>query len=334
MKKILVLGGTQFVGRNLIEQLIQKNDYELTLFNRGKTNAGLFAEINHITGDRLIDEDLKNYTNQTWDIIIDISGYWPTSLEKSLEQLKGKVGRYIYISTSSHYVFDEESAIPLNEEDEIVACTEEQKNDMGFQTYNERKAECERVLQQQEWLDYVILRPGLIIGNYDPTDRLYYWFYKLQTQQEILWPNEGKNLLSYSNVGDLVKIIIAAIEQPNKHKVYNASSIIASLSDFINVAKVMLNKSPNLINASLAFLEENEVQQWSDLPVWLNGDFLTVDNSRVIEDFNLTFADINKITEDLIAFYSYDLKWRVPKYGMSAEKESEILSILRLTANS
>lgn len=334
MKKILVLGGTQFVGRNLIEQLIQKNDYELTLFNRGKTNAGLFAEINHITGDRLIDEDLKNYTNQTWDIIIDISGYWPTSLEKSLEQLKGKVGRYIYISTSSHYVFDEESAIPLNEEDEIVACTEEQKNDMGFQTYNERKAECERVLQQQEWLDYVILRPGLIIGNYDPTDRLYYWFYKLQTQQEILWPNEGKNLLSYSNVGDLVKIIIAAIEQPNKHKVYNASSIIASLSDFINVAKVMLNKSPNLINASPAFLEEQEVQQWSDLPVWLNGDFLTVDNSRVINDFNLTFADINKITEDLIAFYSYDLKWRVPKYGMSAEKESEILSILRLTANS
>jgi len=332
MKNILVLGGTRFVGRTLIETLIENNNYNITLFNRGKTNPNLFPNISHIAGDRLQDDDLKKYTNQTWDVVVDISGYWPISLEKSLEQLKGKVGKYVYISTSSHYIFDEESNTPLVEDDEIVSCTPAQKIDNGYETYNERKAACERALQKQDWLDFTILRPGLIIGNYDPTDRLYYWFYKLQTQKEILWPNKGKDLLSYTNVKDLVKIILAAIEQPNSFSVYNASTINARLVDFVTPAQAMLNKQPTLIHADPNFLMENEIQQWTDMPLWLNGDFLTVNNQRVVNDFDLTFSSIEKITEELIAYYSYGLKWRAPKYGLSADREKELIDQLKLVA--
>jgi len=329
MKKVLVLGGTQFVGRTIVEQLIESDQYQITLFNRGKSNPALFSEIEHIKGDRLEEQDLEKYTKQKWDVIIDASGYWPDSLEKSLHQLKGNVGKYIYISTCSHYVFDEDSSTPLTEEAEIVVCTTEQSVHRGYETYNERKAECERVLYKQKWLDYIIFRSGLIIGEHDPTDRLYYWFYKLQTQKEILWPNNGVNLLSYSNVKDLAALVLLAIEKQHSYSIYNASSLNASLADFMNEAKNMINKKPNLINASPAFLEENNVNQWTDMPLWLNGNFLTVDNNRVIKDFDFEMTSLNKTTKQLIAYYSYGLNWRAPRYGLSKERELELLNILK-----
>jgi len=128
MKQILIIGGTRFIGRNLVEKLLAKNDYEITLFNRGITGSNMFPEVKLISGDRKVAEDLKPIVEKNWDVVIDVSGYWAGALERQFEHQKGKIGKYIYISTSSHYKLDPENLTPTNEEMELVECSEEQKN--------------------------------------------------------------------------------------------------------------------------------------------------------------------------------------------------------------
>jgi len=141
-------------------------------------------------------------------VVIDISGYYPIPLDQLLDEIKGRVGRYIYVSTTSHYDVEEEDLVePLREETSLMLCTEEQKQGDVKQFYNQLKAECERVLQRKKWLNKIILRPSLIVGNYDPTDRLYYWFRKVQKQDAFLLPNDGKDKISYTDVNDFAKII-------------------------------------------------------------------------------------------------------------------------------
>jgi len=93
------------VGRTLLKHLIKSNKYDITLFNRGITNPELFPTIKRICGDRKNKKDLKLISSKDWDCVIDISGYWPKALEEQLILQKGRIGKYIYISTSSHYQF-------------------------------------------------------------------------------------------------------------------------------------------------------------------------------------------------------------------------------------
>jgi len=141
-----------------------------------------------------------------------------------LDEIEGRVGRYIYVSTCSHYDIEEEHlGQSIQEDHPLVPCTEELKHDTSkHKSYNPRKAECERILQRKKWLNKIILRPALIIGNYDHSDRLYYWFRKVQKQDTFLLPDHGKNMFSYTNVHDFAKIIIQSIEHNNAfdHGIY------------------------------------------------------------------------------------------------------------------
>jgi len=331
MKKILIIGGTRFVGRNLIEQLMELGTYDITLFNRGITNPELFPSIKRIKGDRKVKEDVMQFCKMDWDCIIDISGYWPVALEQQLELQKGKVGRYIFISTSSHYQFDLENLHFIKEDEPILSCTPEQKANEAEGVYNQQKAECERVLARQKDLDYIILRPGLIIGKHDYTDRLYYWFYKVYHQKEVLVGENAMSKVSYSNVQDLAKMMIQSITIKNNFKIYNANSFTASLSEFIRLAENHLDKKVELVSASADFLEQHEVKQWQGLPLWLSKDILTIDNSRIQKDYNFKFTTIEKTTTDLIDYYSNEKKWaeRILPSSLSDEKELELINALR-----
>ncbi|MCB0516200.1 MAG: NAD-dependent epimerase/dehydratase family protein [Chitinophagales bacterium] len=332
MKKILILGGTRFVGRNLVEKLIETEKYNITLFNRGNLNADLFPAVETIKGDRKVAEDLRRICAKDWDVVIDVSGYWAGALEQQINLQSGKIGKYIYISTSSHYEFDETNPHLIQENEDLVPCTLEQKFSDNPMYYNQNKAECERILQKQNALNYLILRPGLIIGKYDYTDRLYYWFYKLKHQAEMLICNNGENIISYTNVCDLVDLIMLSIETDRNFKVYNVTSFTASLKDFIDIGTELLNTNVELISATPEFLEENAVSQWTDLPLWLNGNFLTTDNSRAISDFGFTFRDIHKSVEQILNYYSEIKKWEYPKttpVPIAAEKELALIKKIK-----
>jgi len=341
MKKVLIIGGTRFVGRNLIEQMLPLSNYDITMFNRGKTNPDLFPEVKRIIGDR--DKgDLHKAAQQDWDCIIDISGYYPNPLEDFLQQIKGKVGRYIYVSTTGIYsVYDNEAEWDpelmqgfMKEDFPRCMYSEAQKTDENPATYCKRKTACEDVLLNQDWLDVIILRPGYIIGPYDYTDRLYYWFYKVKTQNTFMLPNIGIDLLSYTDALDFSKMMIQAIDIKTKHQTYNATSYDASLSTFIQLAAKHLNKEPKLMNISPAFYKAQKFN-WSEFPLWFESDVLTTNNSRLQKDFNFTFSTIEETTERLMDYYDNHLKWRAVKEGkqvkttMTVEREAEFLKLLQ-----
>ncbi len=335
MKKILIIGGTQFVGRNLVEQLLAVEKYEITLFNRGKTNPDLFPEARRIIGDRYT-EDLYKAAEQDWDCIIDISCYYPNTLEEFVPRLKGKVGRYIFVSTGSVYDLTTGNLDGFMTEDfpRYSSYTEADRIDDTAATYGKRKTACEDILLSQDWLDAIILRPALIVGHHDHTQRLYYWFHKVKTQDTFILPNDGKDLISYTDVLDFSKMMIQAIEIKNKYQVYNATSYAASLGDFVRLAAKHLNKDLKYINASPAFIEEHKIAIWTEFPLWVEGNFFTKDSSRLQKDFDFSFSTIEQTTERLMDYYANYVNWESPrqsKYGkmsMTPEREIDLMKLL------
>lgn len=334
MKKVLIIGGTQFVGRNLVEQLLPLEQYDITLFNRGKSNPGLFPEIKRITGDRRTPE-LHKVAQQDWDCIIDISCYYPNPLEDFVKRLKGRVGRYIFVSTGGVYDLETENKGGNMKEDfPLCSYIETDRTDETGSTYGKRKVICEEILLNQDWLNTIIFRPALIVGHHDHTDRLYYWFYRTQTQDSFIMPNEGKDLISYTDALDFAKMMIQAIDIDNKHHIYNSTSYAASLKDFVQLAAKHLNKEVQLINASPAFIEEQNVAVWTDFPLWLEGNAYTQDSSRLQKDFDFTFSNIAETTERLMDYYGNHLKWRdvrESRYGqlsITPEREAELIKLL------
>lgn len=327
MNKILILGGTQFIGRNLVEQLLKIKEFDLTLFNRQKTKADLFPQINKIKGDRETN-DIRQIANTAWDYVIDVSCYYPDSLVGVLQQLQKKPKKYILISTTS--VYDIEGChIPLkNEKAGTLLCHENERTDRTNASYGNRKAECERILIASG-MNYVILRPSLVYGAHDHTDRLYYWLYQVKHQPTILYPDNGDRLFSLTYVNDLVFTIINSLESNKKSVILNIATVVqASIKLIVNTAQKQLNKNNQKVNATPTFLKENDISQWTDMPLWIDGDHYTYSNENIISERNFKPTDFAESIKDTIKYYN-DIGWKEPIYGMSEEKRLEIIAKIK-----
>ncbi|OWY23814.1 hypothetical protein C7N43_15460 [Sphingobacteriales bacterium UPWRP_1] len=327
MKKILVLGGTQFIGRVLAENLLLSGNFEVTLFNRGKTNAGLFPDAKKIHGNRET-ADLYQTCNEYWDAVIDISGYFPNTVQAYAQRVKDNCRRYIFISTASVYNLENSANRLIPEDFELLTCTAQQRTDATMATYGQRKAACEEALLQCPGLDAIILRPSVVYGPYDPFDRHYYWLYRTKKRSRILFPEGNADIDSFTFVQDLARIIIAAIDLPQHRKVYNVNTHpLMSLQAIVEAMTQACNTAPQLTFAGVPFLDEQEVQVWSDLPLWMNGSFLMMDNSRLLSDFGLQMTPITESFIQTAAWYE-QLGWPLPKTGLSLEEEDELLEAL------
>jgi 2'-hydroxyisoflavone reductase len=321
MKKILILGGTQFIGRNVVERLSALHEYDITLFNRQKTHPELFNNCTKIKGDRETD-DILQLTEQYWDFIIDLSCYYPNNLEFFLNRMKGKIGRYIFISTVSAYQWNEDTQNILITEDntETLPCTEAQKTDTTMSTYGERKAECERVLLKQEWLDKIILRPCIVYGKYDHTDRFYYWLYKIHQQQAFVFPDTKNEKITLTYITDLVNIIVQSIDIKEHRIFYNTSTHEPfSLQEIL----LKIDKQMKGVAIDTEILKQNGITPGMYAPLWF-GISLNVSNEKVKKDFNLNCIAFEQSIKDTQDYFT-TLNWPVPKAGFDAEIESKLL---------
>jgi len=323
MKKILILGGTQFIGRNLIEELIKLNKYDLTLFNRQQTSPELFQNLKKIKGDRETD-DIKQLFNQNWDFVIDISCYYPNSLETLISNLKGKIGRYIFISTISVYQWKQKLEININEDFKISNCKIEERNDVLPKTYGKRKAECERVLMRAKWLDKIILRPSIVYGKYDKTDRLYYWINKVNLEKPFITPEENNEEITLTYVKDLVNIIIKSLEIKEHNTIYNTSTHQPiTLKNILNLLEKSVEKKSNFIEVTSKKLIKNEVLPEVDLPLWFN-DHLSLSNKKLKTDFEIELTDFEQSIFETVNYYK-NLNWPKTEKGLNIIKEQQII---------
>jgi 2'-hydroxyisoflavone reductase len=329
LKKALVLGGTQFIGRNLVERLLKEGLFEVTLFNRSQTGVELFPEAKRITGDRET-SSINQISDEDWDVVIDLSCYYPAALESTLRSLSGSMRKYIFISTVSAYDLTA-SETRLRDEDAItMTCDEQERVDRSSDSYGARKAECERILQASA-IDFVILRPSLVYGQYDHTDRLYYWLHQVKCGNLLLLPGNGERVFSMTYVKDLVEVIMQSMHTELPDRVYNVmSNLETSIGEIVTCTMDLMGASCDSVHAPAKFLHDHNVKQWTDMPLWLDTDYDTFSNLRLTQDFSINLTELETSIGYTIDYY-HTLGWSEPTYGMSESIRLDLLE--KLAAN-
>lgn len=322
-KQILVLGGTSFIGRRLTEMLLLQSGFEVTLLNRGKTNNSLFKSIKQISGDRET-EDIRKLFDHKWDIIIDVSCYYPRGFSLLLNGLAHKPSHYVFISTCSVYDNDAYVEILRKEDAPLLKCNKEEYDNKELRTYGQRKAACENHLKDSG-IPYTIFRPALVFGPYDPSDRLYFWLYCTKHLKELLLPEDGKRQLSLCYLDDLVNGILNSLQNGPKNLTYNAVSYEQmSIKKIVDSASHLLIKEIHPYTATKEFLESNEVEQWSGIPLWLSADHFTYANHAFNKLLKNKITPIDKALGITIDYFN-DINWPTPTFGMSLTEYKDLL---------
>ncbi len=323
--KILVLGGTKFVGRHFVEIAI-KCGHDVTLFNRGNTNLDLFPEVSKIKGDRLkeIDKITDNY-----DIVLDTSGYFPENLKYVTSHLKNKVGKYIFISSCSVYDHTNQDLESFTESDGTLVNLNIDHTDDTPETYGARKYLCEQEVKKVFPGKHLILRPGLIVGPFDPTYRFPYWADRVSEGGDVLAPGEKDAPLQFIDVRDLVEWTLRVAEE-DLTGTYNLTTPHQNLNleKFLNLTVKTINPNAKLKWVSEKKLRDNDVTCWKMLPLWVYKEiqgFLKVDSSLAIKQ-GLTFRPIENTILETFKWSKDIYKAEFANEALSRSKEAKILS--------
>jgi len=333
--KILVLGGTAFLGPAIVDNALARG-HEITLFNRGKTNTHLYRDLERLVGDR--DGDLKALEGREWDVVIDTSAYYPKVVDDAAGLLKDKVKQYIFISSISVYAdfsqrgLSEESPVGTITEAEVAEADSMSK--ITGQNYGPLKALCEQAAEKAMPGRTCTIRPGLIVGPMDRSGRFTYWPVRVQKGGEVMAPDGPDIPTQIIDVRDLGEWVVHCAEQ-NVTGVFNATSQPEQITmgELLDSCKDVSGSDAEFTWVTPAFLEEHEVSAWMDMPVWvpLEGEeaghpFVNVDRAVAA---GLVFRPINETvrgTLDWWANLDEELQTRHMRAGITAERETELLA--------
>ena len=217
---ILVLGGTGFIGPHEINYA-RARGHNITMFNRGKTAPGMFPDVEALIGDR--DDQLDSLQGRDWDAVIDNSGFFPRHARLSAELLHGHVDQYMFVSSISAY--GEELTL---DDDEFTGAygvmddpTDESEHIYG-PNYGPRKALCEQEVTKVFGDKAINVRPGIITGTGDPTERLRHWLRRMVVGNEILVPGQDDLPVQYIDAADMCGWMVRMLEDGSGSGPYNA----------------------------------------------------------------------------------------------------------------
>ena len=328
--KILIIGGTRFLGRHLVQSALARG-HKITLFNRGLTNPDLFPQVETILGDR--EKDLVELLGHEWDAAIDTCGYVPRIVQLSASALEGSVNRYVFISSISVYAGF--SKIGMDESGPVAKMEDETVEEITGETYGPLKVLCEQTVQgifgDRRSL---IVRPGLIVGPYDPTDRFTYWPVRVARGGDVLAPEGPGAPIQIIDVRDLSDFTVRLTEE-HASGIFNATGpdYELTMGALLETCKQVSNSDANFQWAPVEFLSRHEVAPWSDMPVWIpnteeDAGFSHIDVSRAIRA-GLKFRPLEETVRDTLEWAQSrpsDREWRA---GLSTERESKVLAALK-----
>jgi 2'-hydroxyisoflavone reductase len=265
--KLLILGGTRFLGRHLVEAGLERG-HQVTLFNRGRTAPELFAGIEQLRGER--DSDLALLHGRTWDAVVDTCGYLPRVLRRSAQALRDAVDRYLFVSSVS--VYASTSAAGQNELAPRAQLPAPDCEDIPNH-YGALKAACEDEVLAQFGERAVLLRPGLIVGPFDPSGRFTYWVQRVARGGKVLAPAAPEYPVQFIDVRDLAGFALDLIEQ-RRHGAFNASGPAAPLTftAFLDECRRALRSAAEFVWPDARFLASQAVAPWTELPLYAGED--------------------------------------------------------------
>jgi 2'-hydroxyisoflavone reductase len=324
-KTLLVLGGTGFLGPHVVDAALAQG-WKVTLFNRGKTNADLFPELEKLHGDR--DGKLEALEGRRFRAVIDTSGYVPRIVRQSAELLAPNVAHYMFVSSISAYADFRELGIT---EDYPVAVLEDPDTEEVMAAYGGLKAACEAAVEATLPGRTINVRPGYIVGPRDPTDRFTYWPVRVDEGGEMLAPGTPDDPVQVIDVRDLAKWMIGALEQRHMG-VYNLCGPVLPLGDVLEACKDHATRKPTLTWVDKEFLAAKEVEA-GQIPIWVPpGEpgfegFAQVSAQKAI-DTGLTTRPLSETVRDTLTWWRELPEERRSKLraGLSPEREKELLA--------
>jgi 2'-hydroxyisoflavone reductase len=331
---ILVMGGTGFLGPHFVEAARAKG-HKLTLFNRGKTNPERFAgdqydDIEQLHGDRKTDMKALE-GRRKWDAVLDTSAYIPADVMRSTKLLADRVGQYLLVSTVSVYAKMDKPG--QDESAPVAQLADPTVTEVTGETYGGLKALCELMAEQQMPGRVTVVRPGLIVGPGDNTDRFTYWPARADRGGEILAPGSASDPTQFIDVRDLAAFLLHLLDQ-GAFGTFNADAPAGQLTMgelLASSQRAAVGKNSTLTWVPAAFLEKHEVSPWQDMPVWIppEGEYAGFGrvSSAKAQAAGLTYRPLDTTTKDTLAYWqSLPAERRAnPKAGLSMVREAEVL---------
>jgi len=331
--RILILGGTGFTGPYQVRYALSRG-HKVTTFNRGKTHPGeLPSEVEQLIGDR--NGKLDALKGRKWDVAIDNPTTLPAWVRDAAEILKGNVERYVFISTISVYAdtskgVDETAPLAKYDGPDPYKETLEAMKASGYKTYGPLKALSEK--EAEKWFPgkTLIIRPGLIVGPGDETDRFTYWPVRIDRGGEVLAPGNPSDPVQFIDARDLAEWTIRMAENRDTG-IYNATGPAKPLGigEMLDQTKSALNSDAKFTWVPAEFLQQQKVEAWSDMPVWA-GDELGLARTNISRALakGLTFRSLAETARDTLAWFKSQSQDRQSKLraGLTPEREAEVLA--------
>ena len=335
--RILVLGGTGFTGPFQVKYALSRG-HKVTVFNRGKTHPGeLPKEAEQLIGDR--NGQLDALKGRTWDVCIDIPTSIPVWVRDAAQILKGNVDRYVFISTISVYSdtskpgTDETAPLAKYEGADAMKETQQTLRASNFALYGPLKALSEA--ETEKWFPgkALIIRPGLIVGPGDESDRFTYWPVRVARGGEVLAPGNPSDPVQFIDARDLAEWTIRMVEQGTTG-IFNATGPRTKLSvgDMLNGIRSATKSNAQFTWADADFLAAQKIRPWSDMPVWVpsKGEetgFALISIKKAL-DKGLTFRAVGDTTQATLEWFRKQPAERQAKLraGITPEREAEVLA--------
>jgi nucleoside-diphosphate-sugar epimerase len=315
--KVLVLGGTKFLGRAVVDAALAAG-HELTLFNRGQTNPGLYPDVEQLHGDRT--EDLGALRGRHWDAVVDTSGFVPHVVRAAASTLDD-AGLYCFVSSVSAYA---SFAGPVREGDAEAELGNQPAGELlpDYANYGALKVLCERAVKEVVGERAFIVRPGLIVGPHDPTGRFTYWPHRFARGGHVLAAGPPERVVQFIDVRDLGEWIVHSCAR-GLTGTFNATApgiLWGELTDAC-VAETASGATPVWVDDE--FLVAQGVGEWMELPLWI------ADRGEVgIHMADVSRAQAEGLTVRLLeetVRATLALAEPTAAAGLTAEREAELL---------
>lgn len=342
-KRLLILGGTGFIGPHMVEYALSRG-HTVTIFNRGRTNTQLFPNVEKLVGDR--NDDLKALEGREWDVVLDNHATLPRWVRQSAQLLKDSAEQYIHVSTISVYdgestsMGGERDAPPGSAEEDRLRMDEDSKlatlpedydgsEQITGQTYGPFKVAAEQEARDAFPGRATIVRPGLIVGPGDPTDRFTYWPVRIDKGGEVLAGGDGLDSVQIIDARDLTSFIVRLAED-GVAGTFNATGPASRLSmaEMLYGIRAVTSTPVKFTWVDNDFIEEQEIRPWGELPVWIPADRLSfVRIDRALEA-GLTFLPLAVTARDTIDWHATrpEEQRNELRAGLKPEREAELLA--------
>ncbi len=324
--RVLILGGTLFLGRHLVEAAQERGD-DVTLFNRGRTDPGLFPGVETLRGDRAAG-DLDALRTGEWDAVVDTSARVPRWVRDSAGLLADRVGHYTFVSSCS--VYADTTAAGTDEGSPVLGLGDHTVEEITSpEVYGGLKVLCERAVEEAMPGRAVSVRAGLIVGPYDPTGRFTYWVHRIAAGGEVLVPEPREQPVQLVHARDLADWMLGLAEQ-RAAGVFNATGPAEPLTMAALVEEIReaTGSDARFTWVSERALLDHGVEAWSDLPLWLAPDanpelanFLAVDVGKA-SAAGLRFRPLAETVRDTLEHAAPSTK-----AGLDPARERELLAL-------